>query len=90
MKGGPIGPQNKKGHPAHFMIFAVNGRITNGLLLCHGDLPPRGVLVIVGSELKGALASVEVSLLQGNLTEPVLTYCRVCAMNNGLDDSGDP
>ena len=53
MKDGPIGSLNRKGHLAHFLTFAVNGRITNGLLLYHGDHPPGGVLAIVGSEAKG-------------------------------------
>lgn len=53
MKGGLIGSLNRKGYPAHFMPLADNGRITNGLLLRHGDLAPGGVIAIVGSEAKG-------------------------------------
>ena len=70
MKGGPIASQNKKEHPAHFLTFAVKDRITNRLLLlCHGDFPPGGVFVVVGSELRCCCDVIWGVIVTGNLTE---------------------
>ena len=69
MKGGPIGSRNEKGHPAHFLTLADNSRITNGLLLCHGDLPPGGVLVVVGNEENGCCDVLCGVIVAGKLDE---------------------
>ena len=89
MKCRPIGSLNRKGHPAHFLTFPVNGRITNGLLLCHGDLPPGGVLAIVESEAKGCCDVIWGVTVAGRLngTWPVPTYCCACDINIGSGSS---
>lgn len=62
----------------NFLIFFIDGRIINGLLLYYGKFICRGVFVVVDSEVSGCFDIMWGVFVEENLMELISVLILLC------------